>query len=54
MRKQINDEALRKLWSTSLPGKVIADRLGHHRGVLYKRAKRLGLPPRGAARQGRE
>lgn len=44
--KRVNDERLRKLWATRLSGKELAARLGHHRGVIYRRAAKLGLPKR--------
>lgn len=50
--KSIDDEALRKLWFSALPDKIIAARLGHHRGVLRRRAVKLGLPLRTVIRQG--
>lgn len=49
--KRIDDEALRKLWFTPLPDKIIAARLGHHRGVLRRRAIKLGLPSQRRARK---
>lgn len=49
-KKKIDDDALRRLWPTGLPDKHLEERLGHHRGVLRRRAAALGLPPRVQAR----
>lgn len=46
MSKRIDDNLLKKLWPTRLPDKELARRLGKHRGVLRRRAARLGLPLR--------
>jgi pyrroloquinoline quinone (PQQ) biosynthesis protein C len=44
--RRVNDDELRRLWPTRLPDKEIAARLGHHRSVVRRRAKQLGLKPR--------
>lgn len=54
MRRSVNTALLRKLWSTSYLDRDIAERMGHHRGVLRRTAKQLGLPPRNIARRERE
>ena len=44
--RRVNDKELRHLWSTRLSDKEIAARLGHHLGVIRRRAGVLGLKPR--------
>lgn len=44
--RRIDDAVLRKLWFSRLPDKVVAARMGHHRGVLRRKAIKLGFPPR--------
>lgn len=44
--RQIDDATLRKLWFSRLPDRVVAERMGHHRGVLRRRAMKLGFPRR--------
>ena len=44
--RKIDEIALRKIWFSKLPDKIMAERLGHHRGVLRRRAMKLGLPLR--------
>ena len=46
MVRRIDDDALKRLWSTRLPDKELAARLGHHRSVIRRRAAKLGLKPR--------
>lgn len=45
-QRRVNDEELRRLWPTKLSDKAIAQRLGHHRSVIRRRAETLGLRPR--------
>lgn len=33
-------------WPTPLRDRDIADRLGRHRGVIYRKGREIGLPPR--------
>lgn len=44
--RRVDDEELKRLWPTRLPDKELAARLGHHRGVVRRRARQLGLRPR--------
>lgn len=46
----IDEVLLRKLWPTGLPDKLIEERMGHSRGSLYRRARKLGLGSRRLAR----
>jgi hypothetical protein len=42
--KRVNDDLLRKLWATKLSDKELAERMGHHRSVVRRRAAEIGLP----------
>jgi hypothetical protein len=42
--KRIDDRLLRRLWESRLTECAIAKRMGHSRGVLRRRAVKLGLP----------
>ena len=48
--QRVNDTLLRKLWPTAMTDKEMAARMGHHRGVLHRRAAAIQLPPRRIAR----
>lgn len=43
----LDEEKLRTLWATALSPVEIAQALGCHPSSLYRRADKLGLPPRG-------
>jgi hypothetical protein len=45
-RQPIDDEKLKRLWPTRVGDKLLAEQLGHHRGVVRRRAAALGLKPR--------
>jgi pyrroloquinoline quinone (PQQ) biosynthesis protein C len=47
-KKKIDDDMLKRLWPSRLSDKEIAERMGHHRGVLRRRAAAIGLPTRRA------
>lgn len=42
---------IRKLWPTALRDVDLAERLGRHRGVVYRRGRAAGLPPRRLVRR---
>lgn len=48
VRHKIDEPLLRKLWPMRIPDKVLAERMGRYRGVIRRRAKKLGLPLRRA------
>jgi hypothetical protein len=41
---KVNDALLRKLWPTKLTDAAIAEKMGHARWVLRRRAVKIGLP----------
>lgn len=43
---KVDDTKLIALWSSRLPDKVLAAKMGHGRAVLHRRARALGLPYR--------
>lgn len=40
---KIDDDKLRKLWGLCISDYDLADRMGHMRGALHRRARKLGL-----------
>ncbi len=48
--KRVDDKLLRKFWASAMTDKELSDRLGHHRGVVRRRAETIGLKPRRVAR----
>jgi hypothetical protein len=46
--RRVDDEKLKALWPSRLPDKLLAERMGHSRGTIRRRAKALGLPIRRA------
>jgi hypothetical protein len=44
--KKIDDAELQRLWKSHMPERLIAEKMGHHRSVLRRRAIKLGLPAR--------
>ncbi len=42
--RKIDDALLRKLWPSHLTDAAIAEKMGHCRGVLRRRAVKIGLP----------
>lgn len=41
--KKIDDERLKKLWGLKISDYDLAERMGHMRGALHRRARKLGL-----------
>ena len=48
--RPIDEDMLRALWPSMLSDYDLADRLGHDRGVVRRKAAKLGLLPRRLAR----
>lgn len=44
--RRIDDLELMRLWYSRIPDEQMAEKMDHNRGVLRRRAKRLGLRPR--------
>lgn len=44
--RKVDDLKLMQLWYSRIPDREMAACMGHDRGVLRRRAKHLGLPPR--------
>lgn len=45
-RRKIDANLLRRLWPTRISDPKLAERLGHGRGAVRRKAKALGLRPR--------
>lgn len=43
-KKKIDDTKLKRLWGSRLSDAALAKAMGHHAGVLRRRAVKLGLP----------
>ncbi len=44
--RKVDDLKLMELWYSRIPDEEMAARMDHNRGVLRRRAKKLGLKPR--------